>query len=289
MDDELKRRLVKAQRNEITEYHVYQRLARRETNPHNRDVLRRIGQEEKRHYDFWAERTGRHPAPRRRRVWKYVALARLLGLTFAAKLMERGEQKAEANYEDITRSLPEAREVMADEQRHENELTALIDEERLRYMGSVVLGLSDALVELTGALAGLTLALRHAPLIALTGSITGIAAAMSMAASEYLSTKADEDEKKSPLKAALYTGLAYILTVGVLVLPFIVLAEAIAALGITLAAALLVILGFAFYSAVARDLPLGRRFGEMAGLSLGVAAVSFGIGYLLRVLVGIDV
>ena len=50
-------------------------------------------------------------------------------------------------------------------------------------MGSVVLGLNDELVEFTGALAGFTLALSDHRLIALTGSITGIAAALSMASS----------------------------------------------------------------------------------------------------------
>ncbi|HPJ72903.1 MAG TPA: rubrerythrin family protein, partial [bacterium] len=39
---------------------------------------------------------------------------------------------------------------------------------------------------------------------------------------------------------------------------------------------------------VARDLPFLRRFLEMAGISLGVAAASFGVGYLVRALLGVD-
>jgi VIT1/CCC1 family predicted Fe2+/Mn2+ transporter len=85
-------------------------------------------------------------------------------------------------------------------------LISLIDEERLKYVSSMVLGLNDALVELTGALTGLTLALQNPRLIAIVGFITGIAASMSMAASEYLSTK-QEDTEKNPLKASVYTGL----------------------------------------------------------------------------------
>ena len=42
---------------------------------------------------------------------------------------------------------------------NESALLQLLDEEKLRYTGSIVLGLNDVLVELTGALAGLTLAL----------------------------------------------------------------------------------------------------------------------------------
>jgi hypothetical protein len=54
----------------------------------------------------------------------------------------------------------------------------------------------------------------------MTGLITGIAAALSMAASEYLSTKAGETSKSAG-KAALYTGGMYLAAVIVLVLPFI--------------------------------------------------------------------
>lgn len=112
------------------------------------------------------------------------------GFTFAAKLLEKGEAEAPALYGEAARRLPEAASILADEDLHEEELLEMLDEERLRYASSVVLGLNDALVELTGALAGLTLALRNVQLIALSGLITGIAAAFSMAASEYLSTQA---------------------------------------------------------------------------------------------------
>jgi len=57
----------------------------------------------------------------------------------------------------------------------------LIEEKRLEYTGSIVLGLNDALVEMTGALAGLTLALQNTRLIALSGLVTGIAAASDIA------------------------------------------------------------------------------------------------------------
>lgn len=92
---------------------------------------------------------------------------------------------------------------------------------RLSYMSSVVLGLNDALVEFTGALAGFTLALNEPRLVALTGSITGVAAALSMAASEYLSTKSDATGEKHPLRAALCTGTAYLVTVAILIIPYL--------------------------------------------------------------------
>jgi VIT1/CCC1 family predicted Fe2+/Mn2+ transporter len=108
--------------------------------------------------------------------------------------MEKGEEEAQADYAELA-VLPEILPIISDEEKHEHELIGMLNEDRLNYMGSVVLGLNDALVELTGALAGLTFALQNPSLIALTGSITGIAAAFSMAASEYLSTKSEDTDK----------------------------------------------------------------------------------------------
>jgi VIT1/CCC1 family predicted Fe2+/Mn2+ transporter len=289
MDEALKARLVEAQRNELTEYHVYRRLADINGDPHNRAVLERIAEDEKKHYDFWSEKTGLRPPLKRLRLWWYVVVGRVLGLIFAVRLMERGEEEAQRNYRDIAPQVEGAEAVVQDEHRHEEELADLLDEERLRYASSVVLGLSDALVELTGALAGLTLALRDPQLIAASGLITGIAAALSMGVSEYLSTKAGAEPGKTPLKASLYTGGAYLLTVTVLVMPFLLIPEPLMALPLTLGLAVLIIAGFTFYHSVAKGLSFRHRFGEMAGLSLGVAAVSFGIGYLVRILLDVEV
>ena len=164
----------------------------------------------------------------------------------------------------------------------------MIEEEGLEYIGSVVLGLNDALVELTGALAGLTFAFRNTRLIALAGLITGIAASFSMAASEYLSKKTEGGEKNA-LKSSIYTGLAYIVTVFLLILPYLIFGHYLVCLAVTIGVAILIIYLFNFYVAVAQDLSFKRRFLEMAGISLGVSLLSFGIGYVIRVVLGVDV
>ena len=136
---------------------------------------------------------------------------------------------------------------------------------------------------------GLTLGLQKSRLIAAIGLVTGLAAALSMAASEYLSTKTEQADGKSPIKPALYTGTAYILTVAVLIAPFLLLSNPLLALVLTVAGAFLIIVAFAYYVAVARDLPFWRRSLEMGALSLAVAAVSFGIRYVIRIIFGVDV
>ncbi len=288
MDQQVRTRILAFQKNEITEYHIYRRLARSVRSLENKAVLERIAAEEQRHYHVWRGYTGQDVAPNRWSIGFYVLLGRVLGLTFTIKLMEKGEQGAQDSYTNLADVIPEAATIAREEDQHEQALIALLDEEFLQYMGSIVLGLNDALVELTGALAGLTLALQNTRLIAMTGSITGIAAALSMGASEYLSTKA-EDTVKHPFKASIYTTIAYVITVVLLILPYLLLSNYYVCLVSTLTLAVLIIAFFNYYISVAKDIPFKSRFLEMAGLSLGVALISFLIGFALRHFLGVDV
>ena len=272
--------LLEFQRTEITEWAVYTRLARRTGGP-NGEVLRRIGEDEKRHASIWERYTGKKIEPVLWKVWFFTLLAAVLGITFAIKLLEKGEEHAEKNYALVETAIPEAGRILREETEHEEELTSLIDEERLQYTSSMILGLNDALVELTGALAGFTLAFAQPRVVAMAGLITGVSASLSMAGSEYLGRKSEDDEL-SPARAATYTGLAYALTVMVLIAPYMVFSNLYLCLGVMLAATLLIIAFFNYYMAVARGQPFGARFLEMAGISLGIAALSFGIGALVR-------
>jgi VIT1/CCC1 family predicted Fe2+/Mn2+ transporter len=288
INEPMKTQLLAFQRNEMTEHHIYLRLATVTKDSANREVLLRIAGDELRHYNHLKKATGQDAAPDRLRVWKYVTIARLLGLTFGIKLMEAGEVGAQESYGKMEDSFEPAGLIAAEENEHEQELIGMLDEERLRYTGSIVLGLNDALVELTGALAGFTLALQNTKLIAMTGAITGIAAALSMATSEYLSTKAEDSDKHAG-KASIYTGIAYIFTVLVLIAPYLIFKNYFVCLGITLALGVGIIASFNYYIAVAKDLNFRKRFLEMTGLSLGVAAVSFLVGFLLRKFTGIEI
>lgn len=278
---------VRFQRNEITESIVYERLASIEKSTSNRKVLKLISEEEKAHYHTLKKYTNVEVKPDHWRITKYYWLARILGVTFAIKLMESSENNAHRDYAKYT-DCEDLQRLSHEEEVHEEKLIGLINEERLEYMGSVVLGLNDALVEFTGALAGFTLALSDHKLIALTGSITGIAAALSMASSEYLSTKSEGDKGKHPAKAAIYTGIAYIITVVALVAPFILISNVLIALSVMLAMALVIIALFNYYYSVARGESFRKRFTEMAVLSFSVAGISFLIGYALKTFTGID-
>jgi VIT1/CCC1 family predicted Fe2+/Mn2+ transporter len=288
LDREVLETILKSQKDEITEYQIYTRLSKTTKDENNSKVLKNIAKDELDHYHFWEKYTGQKVKPNRLLVFWYYWISRILGLTFGIKLLEKREEKAQVIYVKVADKIPETYRIINDEDKHENELVCLLEEERLQYVGSMVLGLNDALVELTGTLAGLSFALRDTRLVALAGLITGIAASLSMAASEYLSTKSESNHKHA-LKSSMYTGCAYILTVVFLILPFMLLDNYLICLVLTIIIAIAIIFLFNFYISVAKDLNFRKRFMEMASISLGVALLSFGIGYLVRMFLGIDV
>ncbi|HII16454.1 TPA: rubrerythrin family protein [Candidatus Woesearchaeota archaeon] len=279
------------QKNEITEHIIYTILAKKLQGTPNAKILRQIANDEERHYRFWRQYTKRDIKPKMFRVFWYTIIASLLGLSFGLKLMEQGEVIAAKALRAFKGKLPGINEMIGDEQKHEVDLLKLMPEEKLEYAGSVVLGLNDALVELTGALAGLTFALQNARIIGFIGAITGFAASFSMAASHYLSTKeeAEQNTAKSPLKGALYTGIAYILTVTLLVAPYFVLQNVFSALAMMMGIAITVIACYTFYITTAKSQRFTPRFLEMALISLGVAAATFLVGVFIRSVFGIDI
>ncbi|HPE70198.1 MAG TPA: VIT1/CCC1 transporter family protein [Thermotogota bacterium] len=282
-----RKRLKKLQKGELTDYRKYTRLASLIRDKHNAQVLEKIAADEKRHYQTLKKHSGVEVKESRVAVFFFVWMARILGLTFSLKLMERNETSLE-DYRALQKEIPEIGAIITDEEKHEMELIDMINEERLSYMGSVVLGLNDALVELTGALAGFTLSIQNSRTIALLGLITGISASLSMAASEYLSTKAENNPGVSAKKASLYTGVAYVFTVLLLISPYLLISNFLLALFVTIGIGLAIIALFNFYLSVATDQVFRKRFFEMAAISVGVAMVSFLIGFLVKKFLGLE-
>jgi len=286
MRESSRRLLEQMQVNEATDSAIYKNIARRIKGP-NREVILRMAQDEEAHCALWSRYTGKTVRPKRIKVLWYTLMSWLFGITFVIHLLEFGEDKAGRNYADLMEDVPEAREIMAEEERHEEELASMVDEERLKYIGSMVLGLNDALVELTGALAGFTLALGSNSMVGLAGFITGVSATLSMAASEYLAKKAEPDEQH-PLKAAVYTGIAYLITVAILLLPYVLFTSPYVALGCCLFNAACIIAAFTYFVSVVRRESFRPQFMEMICISFGVAAVSFLIGWAAKTWMGID-
>lgn len=279
----------KMQQNELTESVIYEKIAAFAKGDENKATLRRLAREEKAHYEIWNKYTNLDLKPEKAKVFWFTAIARILGFTFAVKLMERGEGNAQEEYALLAQEVEESIQIRQQEEEHEAALLAMLDEESLQYVGSMVLGLNDALVELTGSLAGFTFAMQNTRLIALSGLIIGISATFSMASSEFLAARSEG--RSDALKSCTYTGIAYLFTVVALILPYLLLgtAQYLAALICMLIVVVLIIAGFTYYTSVALDQPFRKRFSEMALISITVAVVSFFVGILAKQLLGVDI
>ena len=279
----------KMQQSELTESVIYEEIAQFAKGIENKETLLRLAKEEKAHYEIWKGYTGIDMKPEKGKVFKYKMIARILGFTFAVKLMEHGELNAQAEYELLKDEVPESIHIREQEMEHETSLLGMLDEERLQYVGSMVLGLNDALVELTGSLAGFTFAMQNTRLIALSGLILGISATFSMASSEFLAARSEG--RTDALKSCSYTGIAYLITVVLLIAPYLLFNSAnyIPALICMLVIVILIIAGFTYYTSVAQDQPFKSRFLEMAGISIGVAVISFIVGVLAKQVLGLDI
>ena len=285
---ELKKALIQ-QQNEINDHALYLALSQREKEPQNREVFVRIAEEELEHYRFWEKITGQKREASPLLIRFYLLLVAIFGTSFALKWVERREKWAEEFYRSLFDAYPEARKIYMQERMHEQKLIGMLQDKKLLYAGAIVLGMNDALVELTGTLSGIALAFEHAQTVGITGAIMGAAASLSMAGSSFLEARENPDKTIRSTVYAAYTGISYILTTAVLVLPFFLFPRIVTALAVMFAGAVVAIMAYNFYIAVAKGQSFARRTSQMLLITLGVALVSFAIGYGVHRYFGIDI
>jgi len=284
--EELKKALVQ-QQNEINDYAIYSTLAIKDKQ--NRKIFNKIANEEKTHYEFWVKITNKEIKPQRVLVLWYLLLVKIFGTSFALKTLEKREEKAKEFYKELFDVYPESRKIYQQENEHEFELIDMLNDKKLVYAGAIVLGMNDALVELTGTLSGIAFAFEKSLVVGLTGLIMGIAASLSMAGSAYLEAKENPSEVIKPLTYSLYTGVSYILTTAILVAPFFIFETMAYSLIVMFACAFIAIISYNFYVSVAKDLNFSKRVLQMSAITFGVALISFLIGYLVKAYLGIEI
>lgn len=281
LDPRLKATLLRFQRNELTEHYIYNRLART-VKGKNREIFEHIAKDELDHHDNFSRHTGEAVKPDKLKANFYIFVSKIFGLTFAIKLMEKGENSAHRSYGKYIKQMPELKGIIRDEHTHEHELIHMIDEEKLSYLSSMVLAVNNAIEELTGVVVGFTFALRDTKLIGVTALITGIAATLSMAASEYLSQKSEGDGK-NPVKAAVYTGIVYLITVALIVGPYFIFKDYFTALSVSISLVVVIVWIFSLFVAVVKDISFKKSFLEVLAISGIVVAVSYAIGSVIRI------
>ncbi|MBR6664025.1 MAG: VIT1/CCC1 transporter family protein [Alphaproteobacteria bacterium] len=277
------------QKDEATSALIYAHFARKVKDKKEQKLLQQISHDEANHAAVWKQYTKQDVKPNMFKVWWYQVCMFLLGYTFVIKLLELHEYEGVSALRQLEKEIPEVKNIIADELKHEKELIDMLDEERLNYVGAMVLGLNDALVELTGTIAGITFVLMNTTLTAMAGVITGIAATLSMAASNYLAERADGNP--NALKASFYTGIAYLVTVVFLVLPYLLFADDMFVPALVCMIGIVVFLVFIFnyYIAVVKSEKFWPKFVEMATISLSVALISFIIGWAAKAIWGVEI
>ena len=272
---------------ELLDHELYARLAARERNERNRKLLEELARDELRHHLFWSKLAGpvRLGLRDHLKLRLLLSLSRLAGKTFTIKLLERGEAATVGEYRRAVAELRgelavELARVIEDEERHESELAGSLDELVVRQLGSIALGVSDAIIELTGVLAGFA-GYTGSPLqVAAAGLIVGVSAALSMAAAAY--SQAKHERGKNPRTAAAYTGLFYMLTVLALVAPLLLGVPASIGVALSLACALAILAAFSFYSAVVMERPFLREYLENAAVIMAVSLVGYAFGQVVK-------
>ncbi|PUE66500.1 VIT1/CCC1 transporter family protein [Arcobacter caeni] len=288
-DKENLRKALIQQQNEINDYTIYKTLALFQKDENNKNIFEKIAKEEKYHYDFWVKITNKQMEAQKFLVWWFVFLVKVFGTSFALKSLEKREAGAEEFYKELFEIYPESQRIYNQETQHEHELIGMLNDKKLLYAGAIVLGMNDALVELTGTLSGIALAFDKSLVVGLTGLIMGIAASLSMAGSAYFEAKENPNETIKPLTYSLYTGVSYILTTAILVVPFFIFETMAYSLIMMFICALLAIVSYNFYISVAKDLNFTTRVLQMSAITFGVAIISFIIGYLVKYYFGIEI
>ena len=280
---------LKQQQNEMDDFTIYSMLSLSDKNKSNQTIFRKIAKEEQGHYTYLKTYTHQELQPRRYVVLFYLFLSKIVGISFTLKFLEGREEGAKAFYKELILTDPKAQEIYEQEVHHEIELIDMLHDKKLLYAGAIVLGMNDALVELTGTLSGIALAFDRSVVVGVTGLIMGIAASLSMAGSAYLESKENVGDDVNPLTYSLYTGVSYILTTAILVAPFFIFEKISIAIIWMFGSALLTIFLYNFYISVAKDLSFWKRVREMSYITFGVALISFGIGYVVKHYFGIEI
>lgn len=280
-------------RDEFESHKIYKVLARLPlVNERIRVALLKASEDEYRHYLFWRGVVGEcKSSVSMLKILAFVAMFYLFGLTVLLKFLESKESMAIKIYGDVSWTgsgyEKELSRIIDDEERHEEEFAASISEARVRYISFITLGISDALVELTGIYTGALGAFENSVKAGLTGFLAGVAAAISMAIAAY--SQAKHEAGKSPGYSALYTFIAYIATSILLALPYFLIQNLYTAFTIMLVLAIAIVAYMTFYASVLQKVNYLREFALTTALILGVSLLLYILGSTLRKFLGIEI
>ncbi len=314
-------------RDELTDMEFYMVLSRRVKDPWLRQSLERLSSIEHDHSLFWKDYLRKNGVdvsnlgPRRFRIAYLLFLHRILGTGLTAKIMEHGEVETVASYrraESLAEEDDEFRSglerIIDDEVEHEDVFSYTLEQsrEQLERNRDIIYGISDGLVEVLAALAGLSALIADHTYVSLGGLIVGVSGAMSMSVGAYLSKNSETQFRISQIRrqailnneerdmekvekyrtetrmAAINTGFFYILGAAIPIIPFIFLPN-LPALVISVALVALTQAISNSIVAISMNMKVRREALKAAALALLAAFGSFLVGQVFHLIFHISI
>lgn len=273
-------------RDEYESYHIYRVLSRAPfVGKGIKAVLVKASSDEYGHYLFWKSVSGDCGSSLvLLKAFIYLIMLYMFGLTIVLRIVESKETYAIKDYKALAETRKDFAEqlnkIILDEERHESEFMSSIDEKRIKYIGSITLGISDALIELTGVYTGALGVFNNTLSAGIMGILTGVAASLSMGAASY--NQARQEGRVNPALSAVYTMAAYIVVTLLLALPYLLLPSIEQAFVAMFALCLGIIAYLSAYIAILQERRFIREFLESAGLMLSVSLFLYFLGSLIR-------
>ena len=279
---------------EFTDHKLYDRLSLtvKGDSPFS-EILKSLSSTEHRHYEFWRKYAPDQEPKVSSLAISWVLLLRMLfGLTFAVRYLDRHEAKVVKRYKSVAHLIPESDrtsfdEMLKDEEEHEREFGRKIESSVIRYISFVVLGLADALVEITGIHAGSLGIYNITEYAGLAGIVAGAAASLAMASAAFAQAK--QGFQGSARLSAAYTGISYFITAVILATPYFIFASMVYALTVSLLLAVLIITFVSYYSSIISGKPFTRDYLEILGIMFGVTLALYVFGYVVGITTGFRV
>lgn len=273
---------------EFTDSKLYERLSVTvdESSPFA-GILKQLSATEVKHYEFWKKYAPKErPKLNRIKLYWILFLRRVFGLTFASRYLDRHEASVVKEYQALEGLIPEADkrafdEMVADEQQHEQEFAQKVESTAVRYISFVVLGLADALVEISGIHAGSLGIYNRTEIAGLAGVVAGGAASMAMASAAYAQAK--QGFHGSARLSAVYTGVSYFVSAVLLATPYFLTPSMVYALTSSLGLAVVMLALATYYSTVISNKPFTKDFLEILAILLGATVALYFFGYAVRV------
>jgi len=248
-------------------------------------VLKQLSATEHGHYEFWRKYVpDEEPRLARLKLYWILFLRRFFGLTFATRYLDRHEENVVKEYQGLAGLIPDADKeafgaMVADERDHEKAFAMKVESSAVRYISFVVLGLADALVEISGIHAGWLGLFDKTEIAGLAGVIAGGAASLAMASAAFAQAK--QGFQGSARLSAIYTGVSYFITAIILATPYFLTANMELALGASLTLAVIILAVTTWYSVVIQEKHFLKDFVEILAILFATTILVFALGAIV--------